>query len=364
MRKTKRKFFLLLIFSWFFFINGTIFGENSLEQEWFKLVERVMILAGEIMEVKDKSSLLTLTNASFVKLGKEETLPLLDVIYEKVGCSLGKKNLILLRSSPNRSLYLFFFNREKGRIAYFEIHPSLSLRNLDGKREEDIFSKMTLLDFQWEEILRKPSEWEKRFKEKFFGEIESRLISIAILWIEGLPQEVMRAVELHDHLCPGLLSGYYITKFVLDELTPMEGMDYFVIGSPVWCKDDMVQSMLNTTPGKRNFVVLPLTEKEKEHLKDQNVTGIFLQFNKKSGGGKGLVVGFDWKRLEKDAGFDRERFPGTWRLWLALYMTRHLNDYLKYIYVIKKFDIEKGEKPENYFSVKLNPWEKIGLWKD
>ncbi|MGQ9638697.1 MAG: hypothetical protein ACUVT6_13045, partial [Thermodesulfobacteriota bacterium] len=60
MRKTKRKFFLLLIFSWFFFINGTIFGENSLEQEWFKLVERVMILAGEIMEVKDKSSLLTL----------------------------------------------------------------------------------------------------------------------------------------------------------------------------------------------------------------------------------------------------------------------------------------------------------------
>lgn len=336
-------------------------AENASTPEFFRLIEEVKSEAGEILAVKEKKNLLTVTNASYVRVGGGETISLLDAIYERLGCSFGGRNLILLRSGPLHPLYLFFFNREKEKAAYFEINPRLNLKNLTGKKEE-IFLRIMLTDLGREDLLKNPAHWEKRFKEKIFGGNETRLISVSLLWMEGLSQELLKAMEIHDHLCPGLLSGYFIVKFLLEEIPPREEMDYFVIASPVWCKEDMMQSYLNTTPGKRSMVVLPLSDKELERLKDKNAAGIFIQFNRKSGEGKILVPGFDWKRLETEAEVKREGLPWLWRLKLSLFMARNLNYYEKYIYVIKKMDMAKGEKPENYFSVGLNPWKKIGLW--
>ncbi len=362
MRRNIGNGLILLFFIFLLFREPRASGIPSFSQNFSLLIEKVKLQAIEVLDVKEKINLLTVTNASFTRVGGEETLSILDPIYEQLGCSQGRRNLILLRSVPQHPLYLFFFNREKEKAAYFEINPKLRLENLETKKQEEIFSRIIVTDLSREELFKNPTRWEKRFKEKIFGGNEVRLISISFLWMERLPQEILKAIELHDHLCPGLLSGYSITKFVLDEIPPMESMDYFVIGSPVWCKDDIIQSILNTTPGKRNFVVLPITDKEKEHLKDKNVAGIFLQIDRKGGGGKALVVGFDWKNLEEEAGIRREGFPWEWRLRLALYMARHLKDYQKYIYVIKKFDMEKDEKPETYFSIGMNPWKKMGLW--
>ncbi len=337
-------------------------SEVSLRGDFVELIESTKRLAGPVLDVKDKAKLLTLTNASFARMSGDETIQILDLIQERIGCSLGSKNLILLRSEPNRPLYFLFFNREKGKVAYIDVNPDLNWRGISKEEVGKIFSKVTLMDITTEDILKSPSEWEKRFKEKVFGGQEFRLISIFSLWAEGLPQEVIKAAEIHDHICPGLLSGYYIAKFILDEIPPQEEMGYFVIGSPVWCKDDLIQSYLNTTPGKRNMVVLPISDKEREHLKDKNASGIFFQFHRKSGGGKILVPGFDWKRLEAEAQVKREGLPWLWRLRLALFMVRNLNDYRKYVYVIKKMEMEKDEKPENYISFGMNPWKKVGLW--
>ena len=363
MKKHKGKFAIGFLFLFLlFYIVPQASSEIPLRGDFVELIETVKRLSGPVLDVKDKVNLLTVTNASFAKPGSDETIGILDLIHERIGCSLGRKNLILLRSEPSKPLYFFLFNREKGKATYLEVNPKLNLKDFREKDADDVFSKVTIMEIGAEDILKNPAEWEKRFKEKVFGEQEFRLISISFLWMEELPQELIKAAEIHDHICPGLLSGYFIVKFVLEEIPPREGMDYFVIGSPVWCKDDMIQSMLNTTPGKRNFVVLPITDKEKEHLKDKNVAGIFLQFDRKDGGGKGLVVGFDWDKLQGDAGVKREGFPWEWRLRLALYMARHLKDYQKYVYVMKKVDMEKGERPETYFSLGMNPWKKVGLW--
>lgn len=339
-------------------------SERGSNQEILTLIEKIKREASEVLEVRQKENLLTVTNASFVRLGVEETLPLLDLLYEQLGCSFGRKNLILLRSNLLHPFYLFFFNREKEKAGYVELNPKLTLKNLESRRQEEIFSRIMVTDLGREDLLKNPALWDKRFKEKVFGGNETRLVSVSFLWMEGLPQEILKAMELHDHLCPGLLSGYFIVKFVLEEIPPQEEMDYFVIGSPVWCKEDLIQSYLNATPGKRNMVILALSDKEREHLKDKNAAGIFFQFRRKSGGGKILVPGFDWKRLEEDAGVKREGLPWLWRLKLSLFMARHLGEYKKYVYSIKKGEMEQGETLEDYFSIGLNPWKRIGLWID
>lgn len=333
-------------------------------QEFLPLIEKVKNQAAEVLEVKERRNLLVVTNASFTRLGGEETLPLLDSLYEQLGCSYGRKNLILLRSNPYHPLYLFFFNREKEKAAYFEVNPKLTLKNLGSKGEEEIFSRVVVTDLGQEDLFKNPGHWEKRFKEKIFGGNEARLISVSFLWREGISQEILKAMEIHDHVCPGLLSGYFLAKFVLDELPPQEETNYFVIVSPVWCKDDLIQSYLNTTPGKRSLVVLPLSDKEREHLREKDVAGIFFQFPRESGRGKILVPGFDWKRLEEDAGVKREGPAWLWRMKLALFMAKNLDQYKKYAYLIKRIEMEKGEKPEDYFSIGLNPWKRIGLWTE
>ncbi len=362
MIRSNKWIYIFLFFSFLFPLRSQALTGIGSAQEFHVMIEKVDREAGGVLEVIEKRNLLTVTNASLVRVGGEESLSLLDTINERLGCSIGRRNLILLRSEPHYPLYLFFFNREKEKAAYFEINSKLVLRNLKTKGKEEIFSRMMIMDLVREDLLQNPTHWEKRFKENIFGGNETRLISVSFLWMEGLPQEILKAMEIHDHLCPGLLSGYLIIKFILDEIPPQEGMDYFYIGSPVWCKEDMIQSYLNTTPGKRNMVVLPLSDKERERLKDKNAAGIFFQFHKESGGGKILVPGFEWKKLEADARVNREGLPWLWRLRLALFMAKNLNEYKKYLYIIKKLEMEKGERLENYFSLGLNPWRKIGLW--
>lgn len=334
----------------------------ALCSDYIPIIASIKAFAGDDLSVRNKSDLLTISNASFVRLNDNETINILDLIYEKFGCSEGRKNLILLRSNPSHPFYLFFFNKERKKAAYFEIPLNLAPKSLPDLKPEEIFSKAKLFDVPWDEILKNASGWEKRLKSMGMGPNELKLVSVALLWTVGLPQEVVKAIEIHDHLCPGVLSGLFIGNLLLSELPPQQDTSYFWIGSPVWCKEDLILSMLNTTPGKRNIFLFPLSDESKKHLKDKNSAGILIQTSRKTGEGKGIVVGFDWERLRKDTGITGEISKWEERLITSHYMLNNYKHYQKYAYVIKKFEIQKGDKPESYIEQCTNPWKKLTLW--
>jgi len=339
-------------------------GPSWPEMFWH-LLKRARELAGQVLEVKGRGNLLAITNASFARVRGEETISLLDLIQQQTGCSQGAKNLIALRSAPDRPLYLFFFNREREEAAYLELKPEVDWREWMGEDRGEIFSRVTLAELPVEDILADPAKWEKRFQaEKMFGGDEIRLASISLLWREGLPQELIKALEIHDHICPGLLSGYFLVRFLLDQLSPHRDADYFVVSSPVWCKDDLVQSVLNVTVGKENLIVFPLSDSEKEHLADPNAAGIFFQRHRRMGGAKGIVLGFDWRRMAEDARLEGDWYSWGSRLRLALFMARHREEYARYVYTIKRLQLEPGEELKGYFPMGDNPWKRVGLWRD
>ena len=43
---------------------------------------------------------------------------------------------------------------------------------------------------------------------------EFSLIGLSNVWAKGVPYDFMNAAAFHDHLCPGVTSGYMIIKYV------------------------------------------------------------------------------------------------------------------------------------------------------
>jgi hypothetical protein len=43
-------------------------------------------------------------------------------------------------------------------------------------------------------------------------------------------------------------------------------------------------------------------------------------------------------------------------------MVDQRDQYGRYVYFLKTFDLPPGEVPQDYCRMGINPWEKLGLW--
>ena len=142
------------------------------------------------------------------------------------------------------------------------------------------------------------------------------------------------------------------------------GQSYYIISSPPWCKDDALQVMLNTTVGKQTMAVLPLSAADTAKLNPeaQDATGIYFRYDSNAKTGQGVVLGFDWDKLYQDSGVSGNGFSWEY-LRLDQFMSVHAQDCLKYVHIIKKFDLDPGTAPSDYARPGVNPWIKLGLWQ-
>lgn len=68
--------------------------------------------------------------------------------------------------------------------------------------------------------------------QKTFGPDAFSLTSILFGWALGAPWGLLKAAELHDHLCPGLISGYLLMNFIRERYPLEEGKSYLFIACP------------------------------------------------------------------------------------------------------------------------------------
>ncbi|MCI5132697.1 MAG: hypothetical protein D3904_14565, partial [Candidatus Electrothrix sp. EH2] len=58
--------------------------------------------------------------------------------------------------------------------------------------------------------------------------------------------------EFHDHYCPGVTSGILMAQYIEQHFSDK----LFLQSIQPWCKEDALQAILNTTPGKKSYDVL------------------------------------------------------------------------------------------------------------
>ncbi|KUK13986.1 MAG: hypothetical protein H5T91_00135 [Synergistetes bacterium] len=232
---------------------------------------------------------LVITNIGYSR-GSEA---LLDEFYrELMKRDIPVKSLVNLHSAYDKPLYFAFLNKKTGRLFY-----------VDGSRK-------AVEDVSYQATLSEADKWNEKIKSKVFGGSEFALLSVSQLFSLDVPYDLHKAIEFHNHVCPGLLSGYLIAEFLRGEVRPGERLMVFAV--PSWCKDDALQVIFDTTVGKKGMYVRGLRGDEEKAFPD--VAGIYVLWSDKDKRGRGLVLSFDFKALRRESGATDDDYPWLWRL--------------------------------------------------
>ncbi|HIE13021.1 MAG TPA: hypothetical protein EYP63_06310 [Desulfotomaculum sp.] len=275
---------------------AALVGEENLSIMHLVGLKAAAAAMKELPFEKAKETVLALTDSGYPVIEGREGYPqsrysttaALDGLMAASGRTRGQGNLIVLGRSIYDPLWFAFFDKETGECVYLEVREDILRPYLEdeaaGKADHEGFMalaatglfKMAKENIAPRELIEAANAeaWHEKFTAKVFGGNEFSILTVCAVWDKGMSHEFTRAVELHNHICPGLTSGYYMAQY-LDANFPLgEAERYVVWALPPWCKDDAFQTIFGATVGKRRMKVTPCCFLPELHLGDALRDGV------------------------------------------------------------------------------------------
>ena len=287
---------------------------------------------------KGDPRLLLLTDAPYVTLDGQNALPYLGQAQELNGCTVGRGNLLFFQRPQSHPLRFMLFHKTSGDAVIIS-------------RTGETWSAQTLN--MGAEAIARPAFWE-RTGDYQAGQDLFALAALANVWAQDGPYDFLKSAELHNHICPGLTSGYLIAHYILNHYPLAPGERYIVLASPVWCKEDALQVILDCTPGKKGLIVKPLSPAQLEAVTVPNPAAILLIWNGKQKTGRGVALSFDFERL-------RALVPeGAPKAASVLAALDHLGEPDRFVSAAAAFDLDEPLY-HRLTEAGSNPYEVAGL---
>lgn len=254
------------------------------------------------------------TNAKFLTSRGYSVAPVMTAFLEK-GLEL-YYNVVPVHSPYYADLHLVAYNKDSSKGVYARVARSAVEKIAACDRATADYIK-------WEPLSPGGAEgWSDK----------ARYLTILAAWLSGASHELLLGAELHNHVCPGLISGYLIIRR-LEELGLLkQGVEIKLVSAPPWCKDDLLIQVLDATPGKRNFSVKFLTEDRRQELR-RSLGGdpAYIAFIHDRGREEVLVISFDWEKAREIAGVVGDT-PSS-KLAMSAALLRHLDEAAQLIHV-------------------------------
>lgn len=297
-----------------------------------------------------------LTNAGYVSLRGGMTEALVDILQNETGASLGKGNLLFVHSSQRDPLKVALFRRDTGDCVFIKD---------DGKGLQKVFANLS------PERATDPNKWGEI--QGAFGRDAFAFASILGAWAKGAPHDLLKAAEFHNHLCPGVTSGYFIARFIQGRFPLGEGQSYRFIACPPWCKDDAIQVLLDLTPGKKGLYVMDLSEEQKEALPDPDVAGILVLWDEGKKAGRAVILEFNWEEAYRVSGVKPEEIrpkggmgnPLFWtsRIKAALGLIPYSDQPERFVGILGEYEID-AQGLDRLCRAGSNPYDVVGYTKE
>jgi len=310
---------------------------------------------------KGSPNLLALTDATYVKVNGKTSEGYLDMIQEITGCSIGQGNLLLFHRPVTYPLKIVLFRKDTKDAAVI---------TLDGNKTEKI--KVNLDG----DMATSPDGW-KQIQKKIKSIPDTfRMVTIANAWARGAPYDFLKCCEFHNHLCPGVSTGYQIAQFILEKYPLKKGEKNVWIACPPWCKDDAIQILLDLTPGKRSMFVKNLSGDQKKAVsgekKNDNIAEIMVIWDNKKNKGRAIALRYNWGKACHVFGVKKKDFkpeggkknPVFWttRVKCNWGLMAYLDKPGNFVKVVKEVEVS----PQMYArmtSAGINPYKIMGLTK-
>lgn len=322
-----------------------------------ELGQRAATLAmSELQFSPGTQNVMVLTNAGRAVVDGQTTERAVSGITKVSGLQNADNTLWVVNRPDYKPLWFYFYNKETGKGLYLEPDTSFYTKaesESSAVAVSDTFSKKVVVTGDLSQMLANTEVGDKTMKD--LGS-NSGVIAIANAWAHGAPYDMMTAVMLHDHFCPGVSSGYILAKYIEDKMPIADGKSYVVISSPTWCKDDVFPMLWDLTPGKGGQYRYAISDADQETLAKKygvRPAGIYILWDSKAKSGHAMLLGFK---------FDESAWTGpSWgeKPQKVIDMVENAGNPEKYVVVIKEFDVsedmlKKLEDPAN------NPYRVLG----
>jgi len=286
-------------------------------------------------------------------------------------------SLIPVHSPFYSNLWIFAYRDDTHKATYIEVDKEIvdeAVRGvIEGRSVKEAVSdilnrgivKESIFTIDLEKMITKGKEdpeavWsaleENTSKTNAFS-----ISTITTMWKHRAPHEVLLAGVLHNHICPGLVSGILMINYLTKMGYIGPNTKIYILASPVWCKDDAFIQLLDATPGKRRMVVKLLTKEEENMLKEKfgaDVAGIvFVMMPDKTG--KAYIMAFNWDKACELANIERKMFKGKYWWWTRVVMNLKLLEYLEkpeeLVSIVKTMEVKGyiGRYPQIYYNASL-----------
>ncbi|MEA1894182.1 MAG: FmdE family protein, partial [Euryarchaeota archaeon] len=223
--------------------------------------------------------LCVLTDAGYVKVNGETTQGCIETIRKETGCSIGDGNLLPIHRSTDKPFWFAIFDNATKNCVY-------------AIYKNGAFTATTKINIA-EEIVTTGDGWNAT--KKAIGPDAFTIACIANAWGYGAPSDLLKCAEIHNHLCPGLTSGYLIAEYIHGNYPLGPGERYTWIGCPNWCKEDAIQVLLDLTPGKTSLIAKQRSGEL--FAKEIPLAGILIIWNDTTKSGRGVAFQYDWGKM-------------------------------------------------------------------
>lgn len=292
---------------------------------------------------KGAEDLGVLTNARYVRLSGKTTEHYVYALESLTGCSIGKGNLLFFNQRPQESLLIVLAHRKTMQCVVIRY---------DGTR-----GKFKLLSLKDSDIRDPEFFWNAT--PGAGGRETFHIVSILSAWFAGAPYDFLQCVELHGHLCPGILFGYFTARGVMEKYPLLPGEEYIFIASPNECKDDAFQVLLGLTPGKRNLIVKPVNKRQIKKKAGIMLTGIVIKWSESKKKGLGIVLGVDFDAVQAVTEVNQQ-MPRNLKILAVKKLLERVSDYADFFSVEKEFPVTR-ELKEQLVQAGTNPYVVLGM---
>lgn len=304
---------------------------------------------------------IVITNAGYASPQGLSTQGCLDGIPSAAGVSVGASTLLAVQTRFDQPLWFAFFDKGTGLCAYLETTNDVVADYLQKQSSKGaLFQTAQKARIDADHLFAEPGEFITRAKAGLFGNNLFRIVTISNAVARGCPESALKAMQVHDHYCPGVTSGVMMVEYIRRHiLVDMPTVPCFILSLQPWCKEDALVTLLNATPGKRSYGVFYPTDKDIENAGPlANVcTAVFYRNGKNPW--KGELLAFDFAKAKKQYSDKQFGYPVLDKLYADLWFLDRLDTPEEFVSVVKKVEMKEGADPKNLLRPGADPFKML-----
>lgn len=246
---------------------------------------------------KDNPNFGVFTSAGYVYLNGSTTEAAKDGIADVFGSTLSRKTLLPIHIAVWKPLWFTYVLRDGGNLwtVFIRYNPdgTYYIGNVDGSHVANIniddgLNNATMV---------------KKLSTTFIPDNWFNIQSIVNAW-NGEPEfDQLITFLFHDHACPGVQPGFFITDYIQENYPLNDSESYSYMGSSIYCKDDSLLYLLGVSPGMESYFNQRLPGDETESTYEDGATeeGVLVIWDKNLNIGRAVIINFKWATIDTSA---------------------------------------------------------------